>query len=80
MVWIFGGWGEKGMFFVVKLDDKLKMNKEVVIIRWCFNSKFLGVLNSCFFYGNIYELVGIKCKKMWLFFYFYLIWFVVICC
>lgn len=52
------------MFFVVKLDDKLKMNKEVVIIRWCFNSKFLGVLNSCFFYGNIYELVGIKCKKM----------------
>ncbi|MGT6957066.1 hypothetical protein ACRW7A_22350, partial [Escherichia coli] len=34
------------------------------IIRRRFNSKPSGVSNSCSFYGNTYELAGIKCKKM----------------
>ncbi|ACI38514.1 hypothetical protein DQ333_RS23595 [Escherichia coli] len=52
------------MFSAAKPDDKLKMNKEAAIIRRRFNSKPSGVSNSCSFYGNTYELAGIKCKKM----------------
>ncbi|WP_216084479.1 hypothetical protein, partial [Shigella sonnei] len=52
------------MFSAAKPDDKLKTNKEAAIIRRRFNSKPSGVSNSCSFYGNTYELAGIKCKKI----------------
>lgn len=56
------------------------MNKEAAIIRRRFNSKPSGVSNSCSFYGNTYELAGIKCKKMWLPSHFYLTWSVATRC
>lgn len=68
------------MFSAAKPDDKLKTNKEAAIIRRRFNSKPSGVSNSCSFYGNTYELAGIKCKKMWLPSHFYLTWFVATRC